>query len=373
MTDSQQPVTAEPPTSGPSSNETQTEAPSDTPTKEPAPTTEAGANPTEEPVKNPTEEPTKEPTSEPTKEPTPEPTATPTQEPTKEPTPEPTATPTPTPTPTPKPTSVPDSFMFGGKKIKTGETKIDGEKLGINGKNKKLNHITAEEVQNLVTLCPDLEELELDYCYMDDYAPLGNLTKLKRLRLGYCGSGTPGNAIKDISWLKNLTNLTRLNLKYNKIDNTEALAGLKNLTYLNLGSNSLQDEDLKPLSNLTKLESLYLFNLKKITDVSPLAKLTKLTTLDLGHNSKLKNIKSLSTLKKLKYLRMNSTQFSDLSYIGQFSALVKLDLSKCPIKESTIPSLNDCKKLKTIILDPTDYEIQTPIENKTECGISYKW
>ena len=267
--------------------------------------------------------------------------------------------------------------MFGGKKVKVGSTKVIGSKLGCNGKSKKLTHIKEEEVQDLVNLCPDLEELELDYCYMDDYTPLGKLTKLKNLHLAYCGSGDPGNSIKDISWLKDLTNLTKLNLKYNKIDNTEALAGLTNLTYLNLGSNPLEDEDLEPLENLTKLTTLYLYDLNKITDVSPLASLTKLTFLHLGHNSKLKSIKPLTTLKKLQQLRLNHTKFSDLSYIGKFSALRKIDLSKCPINTKTVYHLKECKKLTKVVLEMTDYETYSAILDLFEDGYQlhflYNW
>lgn len=290
------------------------------------------------------------------------PTETPTIKPTETPTPEPTATPTPKPTatPTPKPTAVPDSFLFGGKTIKTGETKIDGKKLGINGKNKKLKHITNEEVQNLVTLCPDLKELILEYCYLDDYSLLGNLTKLNKLYLTYTGAGN-GNVVKDIGWVKGLTELRTLSLSHNSIDNTEALSGLKKLTYLNISGNPLQDEDLKPLSGLTNLEKLYLYDLKKITDVSPLSKLTKLNFLHIGRNSKLKNVKPLTSLKKLQYLRLNHTKVSDLSYFGKFSALKKLDIAKCPIDTDTVPHLKDCKKLEKIVLDMGDVDTYNAI------------
>lgn len=287
---------------------------------------------------------------------------TPVSAPAETPTPKSTETPAPKPTatPVPKPTEVPDSFLFGGKTIKTGETKIDGKKLGINGKNKKLKHITNEDVQNLVTLCPDLKELILEYCYLDDYTPLGRLTKLSKLYLTYTGAGS-GNAIKEIGWVEGLTELRTLSLSHNSIDDTEALSGLKKLTYLNISGNPLQDEDLKPLSGLTNLEKLYLYDLKKITDVSPLSKLTKLTFLHIGRNSKLKNVKPLTSLKKLQYLRLNHTKVSDLSYFGKFSALKKLDIAKCPIDTDTVSHLKDCKKLEKIVLDMGDVDTYNAI------------
>jgi hypothetical protein len=331
-------------------------------------------NPTGKPAAEPTATPTPEPAAEPTATPTPEPAAEPTATPTPEPTAEPTATPTPEPTeePTPEPTTVPDSFLFGGKTISTGSKTISGKKLGINGKKNKLTHITSEEVNNLVALCPDLEELDLEYCYMDDYAPLANLINLRTLKLTYCGAGG-GNAIKEIGWLEKLTELRTLDIKYNNFDDTTALAGLTKLTYLNIAGNPLEDEDLKPLSGLTDLDTLYVYDLKKITDVTPLAKLTKLTFLHVGRNSKLSSVKPLKTLKKLKYLRLNNTKVKDLSYFGQFTALAKLDISNCPIEDSMVYHLNDCKKLKLIILDPTDYELWYAIMDDTECKVHYNW
>lgn len=313
---------------------------------------------------------------------TPEPIAVTTDAPTPEPiavtTPVPTEAPTAVPTeaPTAAPTKKPDTFLFGGKTVKTGETKISGKKLGINGKSKKPRHISEEEVQNLVALCPDLEELELEYCSLTDYAPIGKLTKLKKLAFTYCGTGD-GNAITDIDWLKDLTELRRLNLSHNQIDDTEALSGLKKLTYLNIAGNPLTDEDLKPLSNLTNLETLYLYDLKKITDLTPLSKLTKLTFLHVGHNSKLKNVKPLTKLKKLANLRLNHTKVSDLSYFKNFAALKKLDVGKCPIPAEQFYYLKGCKKLKKIVLEMSDedafYVIVDMINDGYDFHVLYNW
>ena len=331
-----------------------------------APAAEATPSPvvTEPPTEAPTEEPTPliiTPNPE-----LPEPTATP----------EPTEEPTPKPTEAPKATKKPDSFTFGGKKIKTGTTKINGKSLGINGKKNKLKHIKKDEVKDLVELCPDLEELILDYCYMDDYTPLGDLTKLRKLQLSSCGAGG-GNAIKNIDWLEDLTELRSLNLVHNNISDTTALAALKKLTYLNLGDNPLEDEDLEPIAYLTNLETLYLYDLKKITDVQPLTSLTKLTFLHIGRNSKLKNVKPLTALKKLANLRLNYTNVSDISYFKNFEALKKLDLGRCPILLHDYYNLQDCKKLRKIVLEQGDDDASLAIDDMINNGypfeISYNW
>ncbi|MBQ6077033.1 MAG: leucine-rich repeat domain-containing protein [Clostridia bacterium] len=331
-----------------------------------APAAEATPSPvvTEPPTEAPTEEPTPliiTPNPE-----LPEPTATP----------EPTEEPTPKPTEAPKATKKPDSFTFGGKKIKTGTTKINGKSLGINGKKNKLKHIKKDEVKDLVELCPDLEELILDYCYMDDYTPLGDLTKLRKLQLSSCGAGG-GNAIKNIDWLEDLTELRSLNLVHNNISDTTALAALKKLTYLNLGDNPLEDEDLEPIGYLTNLETLYLYDLKKITDVQPLTSLTKLTFLHIGRNSKLKNVKPLTALKKLTQLRVNRTNISDISYFDQFPALKKLDIGKCPILFHDYYNLQTCSHLRKIVLEQGDNDASLAIDDMINNGypfeISYNW
>ena len=300
-----------------------------------------------------------------------------TEAPTEAPTEEPTEAPTEAPTATPAPTEVPDSFTFGGKTVKTGTKKIDGNKLGIDGKSKKLRHIPAEEVANLVALCPDLEELSLEYCYMDDYAPLGALTKLTSLKLSRCNEDGTGNAVKDIAWMKNLTALKTLYLQHNEISDLTPLSGLKSLTKLNLSYNSLENDDLKAIEKLTNLTELALYGLKKISDFSPLASLSKLTYLHIGYNSSLKSIKSLTGLSKLKSLRICKTKISDISCLKDFAALEKLDLSGCPIKFKDYYDLKNCKKLHTIILDHGDTDGSMAIDDMINNGygfeIAYEW
>ncbi len=364
-----------------------------TPTEDPGITaiaTPAAEEPTEKPAEEPKETPALIPTENPetpaetpAEGPTPEPIIVSTQEPTvvptEIPTPEPTAIPTPEPTeePTPAPTKKPDSFTFGGKTIKAGTKKIDGAKLGISGKSGSLRHITEEEVENLVELCPALEELSLDYCYMDDYEPLGNLTKLKTLKLRRCDNGGKGNAVDDIEWVANLKNLTYLHLGHNEVSDLSPLKGLKKLKRLNLAYNDIEDDDLEDLSGLTTLTELSLYGLKKITDVSPLASLTNLTYMHLGYDSKLKSIKPLTALTKLKKLRINKTKISDLSYFKNFQSLEKLDIAACPIKFKEYYKLWDCKSLNLVVLDHKDNDGSLALDDMINNGfgieILYDW
>ena len=337
----------------------------ETPREAPAPTPEPGGETGGTATETPTPEPTEEPTPEPTEEPTPEPTE------------EPTPTPTPEPTPTPSPTPVPEYFMFGGKQVKTGSKKVYGKSLGIDGSSKKQNLIPPEDVENLVLLCPDLEEFELDYCSLQDYAPLGKLTKLRVLKLQSCGAGD-GNAVKDVSWVKGLTALIELSFVHNKVSDTTPLEGLTNLTYLNLGDNPLTNKSLESIGKLTNLKELYLYSVKNGSDITPLGKLTKLTYLHLGGMKNLENVKPLSSLTKLEKLRIHGTKVKDLTGFGKLTALKKLDLSGLKIKTSTISELKSCKKLDTVVIEMGDVDtynavLDQLINNGMQVHFSYKW
>jgi Leucine-rich repeat (LRR) protein len=100
--------------------------------------------------------------------------------------------------------------------------------------------------------------------------------------------------IKDISFLSNLTKLEELFL--NKITNIQAVSELTKLKKLSVSSSNI--EDIHFLSNLTELEELDLSR-NEINDIQIISELTKLKKLKLYNN----NIKDIGPLKKLKYLK----------------------------------------------------------------------
>lgn len=83
-----------------------------------------------------------------------------------------------------------------------------------------------------------------------DIAPLAFFTNLQRLEL-------QGNSLDEtkLSPLQKLTNLTYLNLEDNLIKQVSALKGLTNLTYLNVSDNEITD--FSPLKALIRLSTLY--------------------------------------------------------------------------------------------------------------------
>jgi hypothetical protein len=117
-----------------------------------------------------------------------------------------------------------------------GEQKIDFS--GLN----KLKVLICEcyNFENIVALknLPNLEVLDLGYCYISSISKLDQLTNLKVLNLAE-------NDIENIEGLKNLKNLERLNLFQNKISDFSVLNTLPKLREVNVPSSDIKKEDIE--------------------------------------------------------------------------------------------------------------------------------
>lgn len=94
--------------------------------------------------------------------------------------------------------------------------------------------------------------------------------------------------IKDISALKYFTNLGELRLGFNAVN------------------------DLRPLSQLQKLESLDLYSNNSVSDVSPLSNLKNLSVLNLQYNQ-IKDVSPLAGLERLSVLLLKGNAITDYS------------------------------------------------------------
>ena len=112
-----------------------------------------------------------------------------------------------------------------------------------------------------------LIRLEARSANISDLTGLELATNLQSLDLGY-GEGGTSHAVKDLSPLTDLTQLTRLHLPGKSISDISAVAGLTNLTWLNLWGNPISD--ISPVVGLTNLKDLYLGGGNNISDLSPL-------------------------------------------------------------------------------------------------------
>ena len=169
----------------------------------------------------------------------------------------------------------------------------------------------------------NLTRLALFNHHIQDLSPLMKLTSLTTLALS-------SNRVKDLEPLRVLTNLEYLSLDSNYIDDLSPLKDFKNyhtlnsvqdlasleglveLTYLNLEGNRLRD--LIPLKDLTNLNTLYL-NDNQITNLSPLSQLTGLKELNLNVN-RIINISPLHNL-PLRKLNLRDNRITDIAPLLQ--------------------------------------------------------
>lgn len=180
---------------------------------------------------------------------------------------------------------------------------------------------------------------------------------------------TLGKQTGDITQ-EDMEKITKLNLQGKGVKNLTGLEHAVNLIYLNYPHNN-NNPNLAPISNLSKLEELYLNNnsLKSVSalselvslrilniggnsieDISCLEKLTNLETLYLSsqhYTNPIKDVSVLQNFSNLKTLQMNSLQASDISVLKNLSLLEHLEISGTKATDfSAIGSLTNLKSLK---------------------------
>jgi len=187
-----------------------------------------------------------------------------------------------------------------------------------------LNKAGTSDCKEAERILSNLTELNLKWNKITDITPLSALTNLTSLSLGY-------NQITDITPLSGLTNLTELHLTCNQITDITPLSGLTNLTELHLTSSKITD--ITPLSGLTNLTEVYLSE-NQITDITGLSALTNLTHLHLYQNE-ITDITGLSALTNLIYLNLYDNQITDITGLSGLTNLTDLALDRNQIIDIT--------------------------------------
>ncbi|ACL70731.1 leucine-rich repeat protein [Halothermothrix orenii H 168] len=180
--------------------------------------------------------------------------------------------------------------------------------------------ISRNDIKDLnpLTKLKNIKELRIHGIPVKDYSPLGRLKKLKVLTIwGY--QALPVDKywpcrVRDLSFLKNLTDLEYLEFKFNDIKDLSPLANLTRLKHLKINYDRVSNLD--PISGLTGLVHLDLVN-NNIEDISPLVGLKNLEILDLSGN-RVKDITPLLKLCKLKSVTLKNNHFKlDIEVINK--------------------------------------------------------
>lgn len=200
--------------------------------------------------------------------------------------------------------------------------------------------------QNAFSFFPNVQELTIDSgVTCEDYSAIKDLRNLTELDLSDAD-------LVNIDFLNALTNLQILGLSGNHIKNGNAIAFLLDLEFLDISENELSD--LSFVSELANLKVLYVEGNKKISDITPLSILEKLEALSIS-NTAVKDIQPLCALKKLNEISAAGNGIDNLEPISTLENLSWLD-----VRDNNIVDVSPLRKLKKL---EYLYLAGNPIEN----------
>jgi len=117
--------------------------------------------------------------------------------------------------------------------------------------------MASQDVSNLdfIKNIESLDSLNIENCRVDDFAPIGEVNKIDRLTINKCGLEDGSflencdirelclndNNLTDISFVKNMKNITRVEASNNAIVGPVDLSSADRLTYIDLSFNKITD------------------------------------------------------------------------------------------------------------------------------------
>ena len=166
---------------------------------------------------------------------------------------------------------------------------------------KKIKDITG--IKNFT----QLETIKLNKNAISDITEISQLTKLKNIEI-------TENNLKKLPDLSTLTNLSTLNIYNNSISDLSGIKNNNSLIELNASSNQIVN--ITPVTNnLIKLQKLNL-STNNISDISTIYRLSELTDLDLSGNTSIREIKQITELQNLTKLNLaNNDNITDLTKV----------------------------------------------------------
>ena len=186
-------------------------------------------------------------------------------------------------------------------------------------------------------------ELSLDSRGYTDLTGLKYCKSLKGVTMRPSCSGI------DISPLKDVPSLEKLEILYAQPESYEPLKEMKSLKRLQIVDGEF--EDLTPVSGLTQLEELYIEQTLKRSDrfdsLDPIKNLTNLTTLDMTGMG-VKDVSAISGMIKLQSLYLLNNPIEDMSAAANLHELASLDITNTLVTD--ISFLSGTPKLKRLSL-----------------------
>ncbi len=187
----------------------------------------------------------------------------------------------------------------------------------------------------------NLKQLTLDSAAIRDLSPIQNLSNVTTLSIG-------GTGVSDLSALRNFRHLRVLGLKGSRVTDLSPIADIASLEELTIGGDQIPS--LPALRKLPKLTKLSLFESRPV-DLTPIGELTQLEDLSIYGPVKL----SLSPLRRMKKLSSLS-----LTQYGDFSSLMQLE------DPNAIAELHELRKLVLFEVQITDVTFMVGLSKLTE-------
>ncbi len=181
---------------------------------------------------------------------------------------------------------------------------------------RKVDMANSKEVTSLgfLTNCHDMDELDAKWSR--------NLT--------------------DVSALRGMPYLTKVELDRTAIRDLNALAGKSYLNYLNISETAVTD--LSPLKDSLYLETLDLEE-SAVVDLTPLSKIVMLKTLNLS-KTRVTDLSPLKHQRRLRSLTLDNSAVTDLGPLAELSTLQTLSLDRTAVTDLTpLYRLNDLRNI----------------------------
>lgn len=222
------------------------------------------------------------------------------------------------------------------------------------------NPLQQSELDHLLQL-QNLIELNLSLTNISDSSPLGELTKLTRLDLGF------NSTLYEVKGLDKLKSLKHLDMQFSRIDSLSKIEVNENIQSMDLNSSRITR--VSGLEGYPNLRNLGLSG-SRISKIEGLAHLKKLKRLSLTANSIVK-IEGLSNLVNLETLDLSMNEIHKMEGMEYLINLKGLNLRDNKI--SVVENLDNLHNLELLILDDnkiSDFDSTFLNNLNSPCNIS---